>query len=355
MFGKTNLPEWSGDLQTYGELFGTTNNPWDLTRTPGGSSGGAAAAVATGMTSFEIGTDIGGSVRVPSAYCGVFGHKPSHGIVPTLGYLDAVGGGTTELDVNVFGPIARSADDLALLLDVLAGPTPARSPAWRLELPRSTVTTLKGLRVAAWFDEPAIEIDDEMRSILDNVASVLSGAGAHVNDTARPDIDVHAAWTEGARLISAALSVGDEADLSPNVATLSHHYWHLADRRRAARRLAWDAFFGDFDVVLCPVTALAPFEHLQQGTWDNRMIEINGHPHRYVHLEAWPALIGSVLLPATSTPVGRTAARTPDRDAGDRPVSPRPHRHRRRRHDHRPDRRLHPTPDRRLSTVGPTS
>jgi amidase len=311
VFGKTNLPEWSVDLQTYGELFGTTNNPWDLTRTPGGSSGGAAAAVATGMTSFEIGTDIGGSVRVPAAYCGVFGHKPSHGIIPTLGYLDAAGGGTTELDVNVFGPMTRSAGDLALLLDVLAGPTPARSAAWRLELPRSTVSTLKGLRVAAWFDEPAIEIDDEMRSILHGVASVMSGAGALVDDAARPDIDVYAAWTEGARLISAALAVGRDEDVAPNVARLTHHEWHLIDRRRAARRLAWDALFRDFDVVLAPVTCLPPFEHLQSGTWDDRMIDINGHPARYVQLEAWPALIGSALLPSTSTPVGRTAGGLP--------------------------------------------
>ena len=311
VFGKTNLPEWSGDLQTYGGLFGTTNNPWDLTRTPGGSSGGAAAAVATGMTSFEIGTDIGGSVRVPAAYCGVFGHKPSHGIIPTLGYLDSVGGGTTELDVNVFGPMARSADDLALLVDVLAGPTPARSPAWRLELPRSTVKSLRGLRVAAWFDEPAIEIDHEMRSILHDVASAISGAGARVDRAARPDIDVRTAWTEGARLISAALAVGRTEDVAPNVAQLGHHEWHLIDRRRAARRLAWDVLFRDFDVVLCPVTCLAAFEHLHSGTWDDRMIEVNGHPARYVQLEAWPALIGSALLPSTSTPVGRTAGGLP--------------------------------------------
>ncbi len=311
VFGKTNLPEWSGDLQTYGELFGTTNNPWDLTRTPGGSSGGAAAAVACGMTSFEIGTDIGGSVRVPAAYCGVFGHKPSHGVVPTLGYLDAAGGGTTELDINVFGPIARSAADLAVLLDVLAGPTPQRSAAWRLELPRSTVASLRDLRVAAWFDDPAIEIDDEMAAILGGVADALERAGAVVDRVARPDIDVRLAWIEGARLISAALAVGEDDDVSPSVRTLTHHEWHLADRRRAARRAAWASFFGRFDVVLCPVTALAPFEHLQDGTWDDRVITLNGAPRPYAELEAWPALIGSVHLPSTSAPVGRTAGGLP--------------------------------------------
>ena len=148
VFGKTNVPLWSGDLQTFNEMFGTTNNPWDLLRVPGGSSGGAAAAVACGMTSFEIGTDIGGSVRVPSAFCGVFGHKPSFGVIPTLGYIDEPDGGVTESDVNVFGPIARGADDLALLFDVLAGPTPDRAIGWRLDLPIDTID-LRSLRVAA--------------------------------------------------------------------------------------------------------------------------------------------------------------------------------------------------------------
>src|SRR4051795_9362818 len=135
VFGKTNLPRWSGDLQSYNEIFGTTNNPWDVTRGPGGSSGGPAAAVACGLTSFEIGTDIGGSVRIPSHFCGTFGLKPSFGVVPQRGYLDRVGGGITDPDINVFGPIARSADDLDVLLGVLAGPPPEQAPAWRIELP----------------------------------------------------------------------------------------------------------------------------------------------------------------------------------------------------------------------------
>jgi len=150
VFGKTNLPRWSGDLQSFNALFGTTNNPWDLTRTPGGSSGGAAAAVAAGLTSFEIGTDIGGSIRLPAAYCGVYGHKPSFGLVPGLGYLDHARGGTTEADVNVLGPLARSAEDLELLLGLIAGPTPDRAPAWRVELPPARHRSLAEYRVAAW-------------------------------------------------------------------------------------------------------------------------------------------------------------------------------------------------------------
>ena len=189
VFGKTNLPRWSGDFQSYNEMFGTTNNPWSLDRVPGGSSGGAAAAVACGMTSFEIGTDIGGSVRVPAAFCGVFGHKPSFGVIPTLGYLDEPDGGVTVSDVNVFGPIARSTGDLAMLLDVLSGPIPEASVAWRLDLPGPDVTELHSLRVATWFDEPSLPMDGEVSVVLHRLADRLDAAGAMVDCAGRPDLD----------------------------------------------------------------------------------------------------------------------------------------------------------------------
>src|SRR4051794_9605686 len=159
VFGKTNLPRWSGDLQSYNEMFGTTNNPHDPTRVPGGSSGGAGASVACGFTSFEIGTDIGGSVRIPAHFNGVFGLKPSFGVVPQRGYVDSIGGGSTDADINVFGPLTRSADDLDLLLDVLAGPPPEQRTAWRIELPPARPTGAKGLRVALWLDDPGCPVD----------------------------------------------------------------------------------------------------------------------------------------------------------------------------------------------------
>ncbi len=305
VFGKTNVPEWSGDWQSFNEMFGTTNNPWALTHTPGGSSGGAAAAVACGMTSFELGTDIGGSVRVPSAFCGVWGHKPSFGIIPTLGYLDEPGGGGTESDVNVFGPIARSATDLRLLLDVLAQPTPERSTAWTLRLPEPTVASLQGLRVAVWFDEPELEVDSQMSAVLHAAAAAVESAGAVVDRAARPEIDVRTAWRNGARLIGAATSVSDVG------APLTHHQWMIMDRQRVRARAAWATFFADFDVLLCPVTIVTAFPHLQEGLWSNRRITINGRERDYLEIEGWPALIGSVYLPSTSVPVGRTAGGLP--------------------------------------------
>ncbi len=304
VFGKTNLPEWSGDWQSFNSMFGTTNNPWALARTPGGSSGGAAAAVAAGMTSFELGTDIGGSVRVPSAFCGVYGHKPSFGIIPTLGYLDEPGAAdparATESDVNTFGPIARSAADLRLLLDVLAGPTPDRAPGWRLELPETRRHTLQGLRVAAWIDEPAMEIDSVMAGVLHQAVDAAEAAGAVVDRRLRPEVDVAAAWRLGARLIGAAVSLhGPDGGLL-------HQDWLAMHRERTRLRAAWAAVFRHVDVVLCPVTVLPAFPHLQDGLWSDRMITINGQQRRYVDLEAWPAIVGAAYLPSSAVPVGST-------------------------------------------------
>lgn len=299
VFGKTNLPEWSGDWQTFNTLFGTTNNPWDLERTPGGSSGGAAAAVACGMTAFELGTDIGGSVRVPASFCGVYGLKPSWGVIPTFGYLDEPNGGLTESDVNVFGPIARSSEDLALLLDVLAGSDrPVPRPA--------TLQSPEGLRVVAWFDDPTMSIDDESRRLLEAAVDALAALGATVDRATRPAFDAEEAWRTGLRLIGAAVSVSDGVDRG-----LTHREWLYLDRRRARYRAAWAEFFASFDVLMCPVTLVPAFEHLQGGYWADRTIMVNGVARKYLDLEAWLALTGAAYLPSVSTPVGRTVAGLP--------------------------------------------
>jgi amidase len=305
VFGKTNVPLWSGDFQTYNEMFGTTNNPWDLTRVPGGSSGGAAAAVACGMSSFEIGTDIGGSVRVPAGFCGVFGHKPSFGVIPTLGYLDEPNGGVTESDVNVFGPIARSSDDIALLMGLLAGPTRDRAVGWRLDLPGPDIVQIGALRVAAWFDEPSIAMDAEMVAILHGVADRMVAAGVSVDREARPEFDFTKVWKAGGWLIGAAVNISDRKR------DVSHNEWLFADRERARMRLRWAEFFENVDVLLCPVTLSPAFPHQQDGTWDTRAFIVNGESVPYLSLEAWPALIGSAYLPSTVAPVGRTAAGLP--------------------------------------------
>ena len=181
VFGKTNLPIHAGDLQTFNDVYGRTNNPWAPDRSPGGSSGGSAAALAAGLTGLELGSDIGGSIRNPAHYCGVFGLKPTWGVVPPRGHIPGPPGTLKPADVNVVGPLGRSAADLALGLDVLAGPAGLDAAGWRLALPPArNGGALPGLRVATWFDDPFAPIAADTRALLDGAAAALAGGGATV-------------------------------------------------------------------------------------------------------------------------------------------------------------------------------
>ena len=296
VFGKTNLPRWSGDLQSFNDLFGTTVNPWNVERVPGGSSGGAGAAVATGLTSFEIGTDIGGSIRVPSAYCGIFGHKPSFGIVPSTGYLDHERGGTTEADINVIGPLARSAEDLELLLDILLrkeGPLRAD-----LVPPPDDVRTL---RVAAWLDDAFCPVDSEVLDVISAATDALESSGVAVDRNARPDIDPGEATSLGMWLLFAAIaqSLTQEAN-----ASTTHRAWLDAHMAREAIRLKWAEFFTRYDAILMPVSIMPPFEHNQSGDFNTRTLLCNGKSRPYLDLASWTVLVGMAYLPVTVPPIG---------------------------------------------------
>lgn len=309
VFGKTNLPRWSGDLQSYNEIFGTTSNPWDTSRVPGGSSGGPAAALACGFTAFELGTDIGGSIRIPSHFCGTWGLKPSFGVVSQRGYLDCVGGGTTDADINVFGPMARSADDLELLLDVLAGPDAEHAAAWRLELPPPTVESLAGARVAVWFDDPAVPIDSSYRAVLGRAADALADAGAAVA-TVRPPVDVAEQVGLFLAMIGPAVSPSLPAEIASALSG-SHADWLALERQRAALRARWAAWFTDWDVLLCPVSPTPAFPHDQTGDLFTRTIDVDGAPRPYLDNTAWTGFVGIAGLPAAVPPLGPTASGLP--------------------------------------------
>jgi amidase len=320
VYGKTNVPKWSGNIQTYNDLFGVpntairsttptngllvTNNPWDVTRTSGGSSGGPAVAVAAGLTSFELGTDIGGSIRIPSSYCGVFGHKPSFGIVSQRGYLDRVDGGVIDADINVFGPIARSAEDLDLLLGVLAGPDAEDATGWRLDLPGPRHADLSGYRVGLWLDDPAAEVDTEIVAALAAAADALSTAGAQVKD-ARPDVSM----SDAVRLFHSLLLPAVAGSADPEIGDeLSgpHLRWLFLHQKRQLMRRQWADWFTDYDTLLCPVTPMVAFPHDHHGTIADRVVTINGQARNQVDSLAWTGLIGVVYLPSTVVPVGRT-------------------------------------------------
>ena len=330
IFGKTNLPRWSGDVQAYNDIFGTTNNPWDLTRGPGGSSGGASAAVAAGLTPLEIGTDIGGSVRLPAHFAGVCGHKPTFGIVPQLGYVDHVTYGVGEADVNVVGPLARTVDDVALLFDVLIGPRADQAGAWTLELPKPRAPA-RELRVAAWLDDPGCPTGDAVREVLEAATDAIAADGVTVDRKARPGHRFGDVFDVGLPLISAATSpartdeeyqrlrsLADDPDpedptlaMRARASTLSHRDWVLLTERREANRASWAEFFTDHDILLAPVSFTAAFHHQHDGNLYTRRLEVDGVERPYVDLIAWTSQFGYVYLPATVVPVGLTGGGLP--------------------------------------------
>jgi len=305
VFGKTNLPRWSGDIQSFNDIFGTTVNPWNAERVPGGSSGGAAAAVASGLTAFEIGTDIGGSIRFPSSFCGVFGHKPSFGVVPSTGYIDHEAGGTTEADVNVLGPIARSAEDLELLLDLILrkeGPLVASL--------RPAPDDVKALKVAAWLDDDFCPVDRKVLAVLNAAVDKLEAAGVSVDRTARPNIDPNHSFAVGGWLVTAAMAQSmpveelDGSGMDNALAGASHRQWLDMHAERETIRGLWAEFFTRYDAVLMPVGFVPPFPHDHEGHFGTRTLICNGSERAYADLVRWTILTGMAYLPATVPPIG---------------------------------------------------
>jgi len=332
IFGKTNVPLMAGDWQSYNEIFGTTSSPWDLARTPGGSSGGAAAALAAGLTPLEVGSDIGGSVRVPSHWSGICGHKPSWGIVPQRGHIPPAAGALLTRDLNVVGPLARSVDDLELALDVLAGPDELSATAWRLELPPARHRDLRDYRVAAWLDDPAYPVDGEVRERLESAVEALRRDGVKVDDRAHPPIELREAvrnyqWLlmslegaefppellEGFRKFAAEADPEDTSEVLQlaRAATASHKQWLDADEVRERTCRVFEGFFRDWDVLLCPVNAVPPILHDHEDPIPARRIRVNGEERPYIELLGWVATVTMCRLPATVFPVGRTTGNLP--------------------------------------------
>jgi hypothetical protein len=273
---------------------------------PGGSSGGPAAAVACGFTSFELGTDIGGSIRIPSHCCGVFGLKPSFGVVPQRGYLDQVGGGITDADINVFGPIARSADDLDLLLGVLAGPEPERALAWRLTMPPPRHADIGSYRVGVWLEVPDSPVDRDELAVLRAAVDRLAAAGAKVEE-AHPPVDFAKQVALFNTMIVAAISPSMEEDIRDAVSG-SHHQWLQAERERARLRAVWAEWFETYDILLCPALAVPAFPHNQDGDFMSRTLTINGDAVPYLNAVQWTGLIGVLGLPS-AVPSGSRLSR----------------------------------------------
>jgi amidase len=330
IFGKTNTPLYAGDLQTFNDVYGVTNNPWDLSRTTGGSSGGAAAAVAAGLTPVELGSDIGGSIRNPAHYNGVYGLKPSWGVVPSRGHIPGPPGTLVEADVNCNGPLARSLDDLRLVLGVVAGPLPEDAAGWRLELDERPVPDLEGLRVATVFDEgrDVLPVAADVRSSLDDFAGRLADAGVAVEAVALPVplADGLRSWQElvlpiiGLGLPDDAYdafaeleSVGGDDPMLAAGQALAGRYrsWARANGVRQHQRAAWAELFGRYDVVLAPVMPTAAFPHDVEGEITDRVVDVDGTAVPHMIMMAWLGAVGSALLPVVTLPVRPTPTNLP--------------------------------------------
>lgn len=323
IWGKTNVPLQLGDFQTYNEVYGTTNNPYDVTRTTGGSSGGAGAALAADITPLEIGSDIGGSLRHPANYCGVMSVKPTWGALDQRGHIPPAPDQYLPRDFNVVGPMARNTEDLKLLWSVLNGS------------PRLARRDIKDARIAVWDDEPSWPLASEVREGTKRVADALSRAGAKV-ERAKPAIPGDALLECYSTLLTAAISPdypdevieGFEANRTADAKavqdgtadpfaayrlrfTARHREVLKLMVQRQAMKDTLAGFFTGHDAILMPINTIPPFKHMLEPPFFFREIVVDGKTVSYSHLLDWISVASALHAPAIAVQAGRTAEGLP--------------------------------------------
>jgi amidase len=325
IWGKTNTPYLAGDSQTSNPLHGRTSNPWDLTRTPGGSSGGAAAALATGMTPLELGSDIGGSLRFPAHFCGVAALKPTFGRAPIMGHVPPAPGSLAVRDLNVAGPMARDVADLRLMFNVLTGAPDTAHPK------RSS---LRALRIGVWAEDKAFPVSAASRSAVETAAEAARDIGAQVL-VAKPDIDGAALIDlylqlllpllatdmptplvkalEAGRSIAKMMARGEPFGRGKWAAysAATHHDWLRADEARRRLKRTMSDFFSRWHAIITPVAPTEAFEHIETGDAVTRVLSVDGKPIPYHMMHSWIALATVCHLPAVVIPVPRRPGQLP--------------------------------------------
>ncbi len=326
IIGKTNVPLMLQDWQTFNDIYGTTNNPWDLDYTPGGSSGGSAAALAAGFTSLELGSDFAGSIRVPANYCGVFGHKPSIDLIPMRGASPPTSSPTPNplVDLIVAGPMARTAADLALALDVLAGPDELwDGRGYKLALPPSRHKKLNQFKVLILNHHPLCPTSEIVSNAINNLTEQLIKSGVAVSQNAAdiPDLaDITRTYIalftgfvgsnipeevyQGFKIDISNLDP-DDLSISACIArgcTSTHRDWLATMRHRDKLRRQFRALFKEFDTIICPVMPTPAFTH-DHSDQKKRLIQIDGSPFPYNVQFSWASLATCFGLPSTVVPI----------------------------------------------------
>lgn len=336
-FGKTNVPYLASDLQSYNRIYGITHNPWNRELTAGGSSGGAAAALAAGFTPIELGSDIGGSIRIPAHFCGVYGHKPTHGIISLRGHVPGPPGTLSEPHLAVAGPMARTAGDLELMMDLLATPGPTMQPGWQLTLPSARQEKPGDFRVLLWIDDAHCPVDPRMQPVYRQLHEALVKAGVKV-DVGSPlgwDLDklypsyvtqlssaimvgapklmrnAMRTFAPAAKLAGRVVDVPQHADRFLHGAGMSHSDWIVSMEKTQRLKEKFVTVFNDYDVILAPPTLTTAFAHDHEGHLSQRKVDVAGRKRHYLDLFMWIAPATLLGLPATSAPVGRTASGSP--------------------------------------------
>jgi len=306
ILGKTNVPPALADWQSENPIYGRTRNPHAPERSAGGSSGGSAASVAMGFAAAEIGSDIGGSVRVPAAFCGVYGHKTSYGVIPMGGHFPGGLQPAAPL-LAVAGPLARSADDLATVLDVVAGPD-ADSPANKLTLPLPRHGRLSSYRVFVLDHHPAARADSDILGALEGLADHLVKEGASVARQSSLLPDIHASWRTYQSMLHTIITRDDPNNTRPPIS--AHDWFGLLDHQLLIRR-QWADFFRHFDIVLCPAFGTPAYVHTAEPDWRKRELPIDGEPSKFGDQLGWAGIATVANLPSTAIPLGVNKAGLP--------------------------------------------
>ncbi len=331
VFAKTNLPLYAGDIQTFNDVYGLTRNPYDPERTVGGSSGGAAAALAAGYTLLELGSDIGGSIRCPAHYCGVAGIKPSWWVISKRGHIPGPPGARRAPDLSVAGPMARSVADLELAMDVLTVDGVHSVPGARLPEASPAVATLEGCRVGVWSQDPTGPIGADVAATLDRLAGQLEDAGAQVRTDVRPVTPTEEWFPLYLQLLTAAMSAGmdpAERDLLASIgdgipsdttdpmlaaargAGIEHLEWMRLDERRHQVIAGWQQVFTEIDVMVAPAAPTPAFPH-DQTPLTTRLLDVDGtQVPALMHL-VWAGVATLPLLPGVVVPAGLTSGGLP--------------------------------------------